>query len=48
MSTVQDLGRERVLERVTVHSSERAVPAYTRNGFTPDPRLLHAWIDRSH
>ncbi|WP_031466418.1 GNAT family N-acetyltransferase [Sciscionella sediminilitoris] len=48
MSTVRALGRELGLERVTVHSSERAVPAYVRNGFTPDPRLLHAWIEEPH
>jgi len=35
------------LERVTVHSSPRAVPAYTRNGFEPSPRLLHAHVART-
>ncbi|SFI61322.1 GNAT family N-acetyltransferase [Amycolatopsis sacchari] len=36
------LGEARALglERVTVHSSERAVPAYLRHGFAPSPRLL--------
>ena len=28
------------LERVTVHSSERAVPAYERRGFAASPQLL--------
>ncbi|WP_225730136.1 MULTISPECIES: GNAT family N-acetyltransferase [unclassified Nocardia] len=28
------------LKRVTVHSSERAVRAYTRSGFTASPQLL--------
>lgn len=28
------------VERVTVHSSERAVPAYARRGFAHSPRLL--------
>lgn len=33
------------LERVTVHSSPRAVPLYRRHGFTADDdRLLHAVI----
>ncbi|WP_405993344.1 GNAT family N-acetyltransferase [Streptomyces sp. NBC_00986] len=39
----QDLG----LERVTVHSSPRAIPAYARRGFAPSPRLLHARVSRS-
>ncbi|WP_256968485.1 GNAT family N-acetyltransferase [Streptomyces sp. CS227] len=28
------------VERVTVHSSERAVPAYARRGFAGSPYLL--------
>ncbi|MBT2880428.1 GNAT family N-acetyltransferase, partial [Streptomyces sp. McG6] len=28
------------VERVTVHSSERAVPAYVRRGFAGSPYLL--------
>ncbi|MEU1782275.1 GNAT family N-acetyltransferase [Streptomyces abikoensis] len=32
--------RELSLERVTVHSSDRAVPAYSRHGFENSPRLL--------
>lgn len=33
------------LERVTVHSSPRAVPVYERHGFTAeDERLLHAFV----
>ena len=33
------------LERVTVHSSPRAIPAYERHGFTSgDDRLLHAFV----
>ncbi|MGH1550949.1 GNAT family N-acetyltransferase [Leifsonia poae] len=33
------------LERVTVHSSPRAIPVYERHGFTSaDDRLLHAWV----
>ncbi len=32
--------RELGLERVTVHSSERAVSAYRRHGFVVSPRLL--------
>lgn len=30
------------LERVTVHSSDQAIPAYSRRGFTASPRLLQA------
>ncbi|MBB6173361.1 GNAT superfamily N-acetyltransferase [Nocardiopsis mwathae] len=36
LSWARDLG----LERVTVHSSDRAVPAYSRHGFEASPRLL--------
>ena len=33
------------LERVTVHSSPRAIPGYERHGFTSgDDRLMHAMI----
>ncbi|MGW0372032.1 GNAT family N-acetyltransferase [Streptomyces coeruleorubidus] len=35
-----DLG----LERVTVHSSRRAIPAYARCGFQESPRLLQARV----
>ncbi|WP_328871720.1 GNAT family N-acetyltransferase [Streptomyces sp. NBC_00287] len=34
------------LERVTVHSSPRAIPAYARQGFENSPRLLHARLAR--
>jgi GNAT superfamily N-acetyltransferase len=37
LARAQDLG----LERVTVHSSPRAIPAYARRGFASSPRLLH-------
>lgn len=36
------------LERVTVHSSPRAVSAYRRHGFTSaDDRLLHAFVSHT-
>ncbi|KUN37583.1 acetyltransferase [Streptomyces olivochromogenes] len=35
------------LERVTVHSSPRAIPAYSRHGFESSPRLLHAHVART-
>ncbi|MFG2191902.1 GNAT family N-acetyltransferase [Streptomyces sp. NPDC048639] len=35
-----ECARESGLERVTVHSSTRAVPAYARSGFAQSPRLL--------
>ncbi|KOU73291.1 acetyltransferase [Streptomyces sp. MMG1533] len=38
--------RELGLERVTVHSSSRAIPAYSRHGFEASPRLLHARVAR--
>jgi GNAT superfamily N-acetyltransferase len=34
------------LERVTVHSSERAVSAYSRHGFETSPRSLQAEVGR--
>jgi GNAT superfamily N-acetyltransferase len=40
LSTARALG----VERVTVHSSPRAIPAYTRRGFENSPRLLHARV----
>ncbi|WP_142001891.1 GNAT family N-acetyltransferase [Amycolatopsis cihanbeyliensis] len=39
---VLELAHELGLERVTVHSSTRAVPAYSRHGFAASPRLLQA------
>ncbi|MFD7407275.1 GNAT family N-acetyltransferase [Streptomyces sp. NPDC059866] len=39
--------RELGLERVTVHSSPRAIPAYARHGFESSPRLLHNHVARS-
>jgi GNAT superfamily N-acetyltransferase len=40
IDAVLDLAAELGLERVTVHSSDRAVPAYERHGFAVFPRLL--------
>jgi len=42
IEAVLDGARELGLERVTVHSSPRAIPAYVRRGFEESPRLLHA------
>ncbi|MER7377631.1 GNAT family N-acetyltransferase [Streptomyces lanatus] len=39
--------RELGLERVTVHSSPRAVPAYARQGFENSPRLLQVPVART-
>lgn len=39
-----DQARELGLERVTVHSSTRAIPAYIRYGFTASARLLQAEV----
>lgn len=41
---VLEEARELGLERVTVHSSRRANPAYARCGFQESPRLLHARV----
>ncbi|WP_199432320.1 GNAT family N-acetyltransferase [Qaidamihabitans albus] len=46
IDAVLELARELGLERVTVHSSPRAVPAYARRGFTASPRLLQAGVAR--
>ncbi|WP_327404123.1 GNAT family N-acetyltransferase [Streptomyces sp. NBC_01288] len=43
LARAQDLG----LERVTVHSSPRAIPAYARRGFASSPRLLHVPVGRT-
>ncbi|WP_399919875.1 GNAT family N-acetyltransferase [Streptomyces kanamyceticus] len=40
LAWAKDLG----LERVTVHSSDRAVSAYSRHGFQASPRLLQAEV----
>ncbi|MBQ0986195.1 GNAT family N-acetyltransferase [Streptomyces sp. F63] len=42
IDAVRELARESGLERVTVHSSPRAVPAYVRHGFAVSPQLLQA------
>lgn len=42
IDAVRELARESGLERVTVHSSARAVPVYSRHGFAASPRLLQA------
>jgi len=44
IDAVVDRARERGLERVTVHSSPRAVPAYERHGFAAEGRLLHVYV----
>ncbi|MGP3947900.1 GNAT family N-acetyltransferase [Streptomyces sp. 7N604] len=44
LSWARDLG----LERVTVHSSDRAVPAYSRHGFEASPRLLQFEVGRDY
>lgn len=44
MAAIVERARELGLERVTVHSSPRAVPAYERNGFASEDRLLHAYV----
>jgi GNAT superfamily N-acetyltransferase len=47
IDAVLDLAHELGLERVTVHSSVRAVSAYSRHGFTASPRLLQADLAHS-
>ncbi|KMS72478.1 acetyltransferase [Streptomyces viridochromogenes] len=43
LARAKDLG----LERVTVHSTPRAIPAYARHGFENSPRLLQAHVARA-
>ncbi|MGO4420933.1 GNAT family N-acetyltransferase [Streptomyces sp. MCAF7] len=43
LARARDIG----LERVTVHSSPRAIPAYSRHGFEASPRLLHTHVART-
>jgi GNAT superfamily N-acetyltransferase len=42
IDAVLELAHELGLERVTVHSSARAISAYSRHGFAVSPRLLQA------
>lgn len=44
IEAIVERARELRLERVTVHSSPRAVPAYERNGFASEGRLLHTYV----
>ncbi|MEV0401682.1 GNAT family N-acetyltransferase [Actinoallomurus sp. NPDC050550] len=47
IDAVLALGRDLGLERVTVHSSDQAISAYSRHGFTSSPRLLQAHVRQS-
>ncbi|MFI8895353.1 GNAT family N-acetyltransferase [Streptomyces paradoxus] len=47
IQAVLDGARELGLERVTVHSTTRAIPAYARSGFQESPRLLQARVTRA-
>lgn len=47
LEAVPARARELGLERVTVHSSPRAIPAYARRGFASSPRLLHTSVART-
>lgn len=47
IDAVPELAREQGLERVTVHSSVRAVRAYARHGFGTSPLLLQAEVPPS-
>jgi GNAT superfamily N-acetyltransferase len=44
IDAIVDRARERGLERVTVHSSPRAVPVYERHGFASEDRMLHVYV----
>lgn len=46
VQAVLTLARELGLERVTVHSAERATAAYQRTGFAVSPRLLNIDLTR--
>jgi GNAT superfamily N-acetyltransferase len=43
LGAVLDAAREHGLQRVTVHSSDRATPFYRRLGFTAEEKLMHWW-----
>ncbi|MFD6952854.1 acetyltransferase [Nocardiopsis sp. TSRI0078] len=45
VEAVLELARELALERVSVHSSDRAVSAYSRHGFAVSPRLMQTEPD---
>ncbi|MGI5425781.1 GNAT family N-acetyltransferase [Streptomyces sp. CA-179760] len=45
IQAVLDRAQELGLERVTVHSTPRAIPAYARRGFQESPRLLQARVE---
>jgi GNAT superfamily N-acetyltransferase len=47
ITQILDLAGQMGLERVTVHSSHRAIPAYSRHGFAVSPRLLQADLAHS-
>jgi GNAT superfamily N-acetyltransferase len=47
IDAVLELARGLGLERVTVHSSARAISAYSRHGFAASPRLLQADVAHS-
>ncbi|EHY88995.1 GNAT family N-acetyltransferase [Saccharomonospora azurea] len=42
VDAVLELGRDLGMERITVHSTFRAISAYCRHGFAASPRLLQA------
>jgi GNAT superfamily N-acetyltransferase len=47
IDVILELAHELGLERVTVHSSARAISAYARHGFAVSPRLLQADVAHS-
>lgn len=48
VNAVNELATERGLERVTVHSSSKAVSAYARRGYEISPKLLQIVVSQSH
>ncbi len=48
IEAVLGLARDLGVERVSVHSSERAVSAYSRHGFAVSPRLLQTKPGAGH
>ncbi|TVT51981.1 GNAT family N-acetyltransferase [Amycolatopsis rhizosphaerae] len=47
IEAVVNLARELRLERLTVHSSTRAISAYSRGGFVISPRLLQVELGKT-
>ncbi len=48
LAAIGQRGADLGLERITVHSSEAAIPFYRRSGYVESERLLHLWVGLPH